>query len=137
MNSIIVITFFIIVVGIILLNKIDMEKNIDMNYDKQLEKIKYVEEVIPVSEWENNIGVNVDDKVPTKDSAIKISNVVFESLKYPKDKSLYGINQIIYDYEKNIWIICYSYKDLETIGNGYNIAINKTTGKIEKVWADE
>lgn len=130
-----IIVLLVVILSIVLLDKRTYKTN--YNNELQVEKIKYVEETIPTSEWESNLGTSDDDKVPTKEAAIKISNVIFETLKHPKEKSLYEINQIIFDSEKNIWIICYSYKDLETIGNGYNIAINKTTGEIEKVWADE
>lgn len=130
-----IIVLLVVILSIVLLDKRTYKTN--YNNELQVEKIKYVEETIPTSEWESNLGTSDDDKVPTKEAAIKISNVIFENLKHPKEKSLYEINQIIFDSEKNIWIICYSYKDLETIGNGYNIAINKTTGEIEKVWADE
>ena len=139
MNSMIIIIILLIfvIIGMIIFNKIEKDKLSNIDSEIQLEKINYVEDIIPDLEWESNLGVNEDDKVPTKEAAIKISQVVFDNLKNPKEKKLYGIHQIIFDSEKNIWIICYSYKDFETIGNGYNIAINKTTGEIEKVWADE
>ena len=126
----------IIIILLIIVSGCDQKKENEIINNKY-ENIAFYEEEIPKSEWEDKLGMNLDDKVPTREAAIEIAEIIFKHLNHPKEKKQFEIYAVYFDESKNIWIVCYSHKDSEIVGDGYNIAINKTTGTIEKVWAEE
>ena len=82
---------------------------------------------------DDEVGNCGGDIVPDAETAIKIADVLFENAKNKNNRyEKFCLTAVLFDTDKEIWIINYSEQDAPAEDDGYSIAIGKN-GYILKV----
>ena len=97
--------------------------------------IHYYTGVYPLKFWETE---KMEDSqfvlVPDAEAAIRIANVIFESISKPRTEESFEIQSVFYDEEDEVWVLLFRepYPETGAISTGpcYAIAIQKQDGKV-------
>ena len=101
------------------------------------DRIKYDEGVYPRKDWEN-LEVAVEEKcVSNKNTAISIGNAILLNFQDQGYFPNYVLQTVFYDTEDEIWILSFWEDNVNYPGSDFCIAINKSDGRVIKMWVGE
>ena len=90
-----------------------------------------------------SVGVHKGDVVPDEQTAVAVAQAIFDNSiknKYVDYKNCTRI-MVSYDSENGVWVVSFSKTSDNPneyiLGGGYSIAIQKSDGKVLKMWASE
>lgn len=104
---------------------------------------KYEEGTFFNKNWADPIGTYKGDAVPDKETALEIAQAVFNGMGKSNGEKQLVPGSIFYDEEDEIWIVTFSPVSDQLpdgvliVGGGCSIAIQKSDGKILRIWYGE
>ena len=93
--------------------------------------------------WADTVGTYIGPAVPDKETALYIAQAVFNGMGRNNEENQFDSGSIFYDESDEIWIVTFfpSSNQLPEgvviAGGGYSIAIQKSDGKILRIWSGE
>lgn len=92
-----------------------------------------------------HIDINWDDPlvydgpvVPDKETAVRIAKAVFEGMEKPTDFINHKPQSVVYNEEDEVWIVGFwETTDMPKLGGDCSIAIQKSDGKVVRIWFGE
>ena len=93
----------------------------------------HLDEIVP--------GTYLEPVVPDKETACKIAQAIFDGIPKYGEEQKFTLQNVFYDAEDEIWIVSFweDWDDSGEITMGYDcsIAIQKSDGKVVKIWFGE
>lgn len=93
-------------------------------------------------DWDNTYAAYLGDKVPTAEIALEIACDVLYGIEWGATPETGVPWYVFYDTEDGVWIVAFKSvdpddPDLEFLGGGWYVAIQKSDGKILRIFADQ
>ena len=102
--------------------------------------IQYKTGVYDDKDWSDTVGTYYGDVVPNETVALNIAKAIFEGIEKNQSTSSFTPQLVFYDEEEKVWIV--SFWNNEAVSNGIigydcSIAINKSDGRVLRIWYGE
>ena len=89
-------------------------------------------------DWSENVGTYKKEAVPNKEVALEIAQAIFNGIDKSEKVREYVPQSIFYDEQDEIWIVSFwKESDEITLGGDCSIAIQKSDGKVLRIWFGE
>ncbi len=101
--------------------------------------VKYESGIFHDKNWSETVGTyKAQDVISDKETALEIAKVIFDRMKKSEDVKEYVPQLVFYDNQDEIWIVSF-WKDSEqdVLGGDCNIAMQKSDGKVLRIWFGE
>lgn len=122
----------VIILNIILLSACTITKN------KEDNMIEFETGIYFDKDWSVTPGTYKKAVVPNEKAALEIAKIIFNEMDKSKDAQEYIPKSVFYDEQDELWIVHYGHEANKTIaGGGCSIAIQKSDGKVLKIWFGE
>lgn len=108
------------------------------HYSEDTNMITYETGVYSDKNWSQSVGTYNGDAIPNKETALAVAQTIFNSMNKSQNAERFVPQHIFYDTEDEIWIVSFWQDTDETvIGNDCNIALQKSDGKVLRIWFGE
>lgn len=88
--------------------------------------------------WDEKVGTYQGDAVPNEDTALEIAKAIFVSMEKSNVAQEYIPQSVFYDEQDEVWIVSFWKETNEiTVGGDCNIALQKSDGKVLRIWFGE
>lgn len=92
--------------------------------------------------WNETVGTYQNDAIPNQEVALNVAIQVFEGMQKSDIAQKYVPQSVFYDEQDEIWIVSFfneqsDESDMIEDGGGCSIAIQKSDGKILRIWFGE
>lgn len=88
--------------------------------------------------WDETVGTYEKAVVSDKETALEIAKAIFNGMDKSKDAQEYVPQSVFYDEQDEIWIVSFWKESNEiTFGGDCSIAIQKSDGKVLRIWFGE
>lgn len=89
-------------------------------------------------EWSDDWGTYTAEAIPNVETAISIATALFKNAQSDGVGQNYVLNSVFFDTEDNIWIVTFSQSTDSSIDGGeFNIALDKSSGTVLRMWFAE
>ena len=89
-------------------------------------------------DWSETAGNYRGVVVPNKETALNIAQAIFSGLEKSKEMQDYIPQSVFYDEQDEIWIVSFWKESNQiTLGGDCSIAIQKSDGKVLRIWFGE
>ena len=89
-------------------------------------------------EWSDDWGTYTSEALPNAETAIAVALVLFDNVKEHNIGHKYVLNSVFFDTEDNFWVITFSQSiDSSIDGGEFNIAMDKASGRVLRMWFAE
>ncbi len=88
-------------------------------------------------DWKNAYATYENAAVPNKEVAIEIATAIFNGMEKNAEVQQYIPQSVFYDEQDEVWVVCLSKPDDGAgfmLGSSLNIAIQKSDGKVLRIW---
>ena len=100
--------------------------------------VQYKSGIYHDKNWNETVGTYQEKIVANKNVAIEIATAVFEGINKSEEVQKYVLQSVFYDEPDEVWIVSFGKDSNEiTLGGDCNIAIQKSDGKVLRVWFGE
>ena len=92
--------------------------------------------------WDDGIGTYKKAVIPDEKTALNVARSIFDGMEKSEDVEKYEAQAVFFDEKDQIWIVSFYQEQQEskvplTIGGGCDIAIQKSDGKVLRIWFGE
>ena len=88
--------------------------------------------------WNETVGTYTGDAIPDKTTAIEIAEAIFSGMNKSEKSQKYVPKMVFYDEEDEVWIVSFGQdSDRMIVGENCSIALQKSDGKILRIWFGE
>ena len=88
--------------------------------------------------WHDTVGTYTGAAIPDKETAVEVAKAIFSGMDTSENMRRYVPKYIFYDEKDEIWIISFGEDSDEiTLGGDCSIALQKTDGKVLRIWFGE
>ncbi len=87
--------------------------------------------------WKNAYATYDNAAVPNKEVALEIATAIFNGMEKNAEVQRYIPQMVFYDEQEDVWVVCFfepSNGDIYMLGSEVNIAIQKSDGKVLRIW---
>ena len=89
-------------------------------------------------DWSESAGTYGKAVVANKETALEIAKAIFNGMDKSKETQEYVPQSVFYDEQDEIWIVSFWKESNEiTLGGDCSIAIQKSDGKVLRIWFGE
>ena len=94
-----------------------------------------------IRDRDDTIGTYNGYVIPDKETAISVAVQIFSGMEKGKTAEKFLPQSVFYDEEDEIWIVLFTEPikkyGVATLGNGCCIAMQKSDGKVLRIWFEE
>lgn len=88
--------------------------------------------------WDDTVGTYADAVIPDKETALEMAKAIFSGMKKGKEEQEYVPQSVFYDDQDEVWIVSFwENSDAFVLGGGCSIAMQKSDGKVLRIWFGE
>lgn len=88
--------------------------------------------------WNDTVGTYTGTAIPDKETALEVAKAIFSGMDTGENMRGYVPKYIFYDEKDEVWIVSFGEDSSETtLGGDCSIALQKTDGKVLRVWFGE
>ena len=94
--------------------------------------------VLADKNWDETVGTYQGAVVPNEEVALEIAKTIFNAMEKSDAAQEYVPQSVFYDEQDEVWIVSF-WKETEeiTVGGDCSIAIQKSDGKVLRIWFGE
>lgn len=108
------------------------------NIQEQNNMIEYQSGNYHDKNWNDMVGTYSEPVIPDKETAVEVAKAIFNGMNTSEDMNGNVPKSVFYDEQDEIWIISFGEdSDENTLGGDFSIAIQKTDGKVLRIWFGE
>ncbi len=93
-----------------------------------------------IIDWDSPYGTYKEAVVPNKEVAVEIATAIFNGINVSQEvrKANLCPQAVAYNEEEEIWLVLFGAEPVDGMYStmGYNIAIQKSDGKVVRIWRD-
>lgn len=105
--------------------------------DVSITDVVYETGVYDYSKWEIEWGVYNYDVIPDAETAVKVAMQIYSSMEDGYSNKSYVPQHVFFDESKQVWIVSFWNKNDISLGGDYSIAIQKSDGKVLRIWLND
>lgn len=88
--------------------------------------------------WDEQVGTYHGDVIPDEQAAVAVATQIFNAMEKGSDTDGFTAQSVFYDEQDSVWIVSFwEESDQVTLGKDCSIAMQKSDGKVLRIWFGE